>query len=82
MVAEDERPAGAWHAEWEPLRELARLVAGIAPERRRAGRAGSSVNADAMRDHLALTHGLIIVSQRLAVELAPVLGRALRRRRC
>lgn len=30
MVAEDERPAGAWHAEWEPLRELLRLVAGIA----------------------------------------------------
>lgn len=33
------------------------------------------MNADAMRDHLALTHGLI-VSERLAVELAPVLGRA------
>lgn len=30
MVAEDERPAGAWHAEWEPLRELLRLVAGAA----------------------------------------------------
>ncbi|MFC9641652.1 3-carboxy-cis,cis-muconate cycloisomerase [Streptomyces mirabilis] len=74
MVAEDERPAGAWHAEWEPLRELLRLVAGIA---RNAAELveGLRVNADAMRDHLALTHGLI-VSERLAVELAPVLGRA------
>ncbi len=33
------------------------------------------MNADAMREHLGLTHGLI-VSERLAVELAPVLGRA------
>ncbi len=30
LVAEDERPAGAWHAEWEPLRELLRLVGGAA----------------------------------------------------
>ncbi|MFF4724086.1 3-carboxy-cis,cis-muconate cycloisomerase [Streptomyces mirabilis] len=74
MVAEDERPAGAWHAEWEPLRELLRLVAGTA---RNAAELveGLRVNADAMREHLALTHGLI-VSERLAVELAPVLGRA------
>lgn len=26
LPAEDERPAGAWHAEWEPLRDLLRLV--------------------------------------------------------
>ncbi|MET7979420.1 3-carboxy-cis,cis-muconate cycloisomerase [Streptomyces mirabilis] len=74
MVAEDERPAGAWHAEWEPLRDLLRLVAGAA---RNAAELveGLRVNTDAMRDHLALTHGLI-VSERLAVALAPVLGRA------
>ncbi|MFJ8028534.1 3-carboxy-cis,cis-muconate cycloisomerase [Streptomyces sp. NPDC096311] len=74
MVAEDERPAGAWHAEWEPLRELLRLVAGAAQNAAELVE-GLRVNADAMRDHLALTHGLI-VSERLAVELAPVLGRA------
>ncbi|WP_246646182.1 3-carboxy-cis,cis-muconate cycloisomerase [Nonomuraea ceibae] len=28
LAAEDERPAGAWHAEWQPLRETIRLVAG------------------------------------------------------
>lgn len=33
------------------------------------------MNADAMREHLGLTHGLI-VSERLAASLAPVLGRA------
>ncbi|MGW1498567.1 3-carboxy-cis,cis-muconate cycloisomerase [Streptomyces mirabilis] len=74
MVAEDERPAGAWHAEWEPLRELLRLAAGAAHNAAELVE-GLRVNADAMRDHLALTHGLI-VSERLAVELAPVLGRA------
>ncbi|MET7352572.1 3-carboxy-cis,cis-muconate cycloisomerase [Streptomyces mirabilis] len=74
MVAEDERPAGAWHAEWEPLRELLRLVAGAAHDAAELVE-GLRVNTDAMRDHLALTHGLI-VSERLAVALAPVLGRA------
>ncbi|MEV7923324.1 3-carboxy-cis,cis-muconate cycloisomerase, partial [Streptomyces griseoviridis] len=33
------------------------------------------VNADTMREHLSLTHGLI-VSERLSAFLAPVLGRA------
>jgi 3-carboxy-cis,cis-muconate cycloisomerase len=74
MVAEDERPAGAWHAEWEPLRELLRLVGGTAHNAVELVE-GLRVNADAMREHLGLAHGLI-VSERLAVELAPVLGRA------
>ncbi|WP_329361744.1 3-carboxy-cis,cis-muconate cycloisomerase [Streptomyces sp. NBC_01483] len=74
MVAEDERPAGAWHAEWEPLRELLRLVGGATHHAVELVE-GLRVNADAMREHLGLTHGLI-VSERLAVELAPVLGRA------
>ncbi|MDR8413803.1 3-carboxy-cis,cis-muconate cycloisomerase [Nonomuraea sp. 3-1Str] len=30
LAAEDERPAGAWHAEWQPLREALRLGAGAA----------------------------------------------------
>ncbi|MCZ9338424.1 lyase family protein, partial [Streptomyces sp. TRM76130] len=30
LAAEDERPAGAWHAEWEPLRDLLRLTGGAA----------------------------------------------------
>ncbi|UIX29575.1 3-carboxy-cis,cis-muconate cycloisomerase [Streptomyces sp. GQFP] len=74
LVAEDERPAGAWHAEWEPLRELLRTVGGAALDAAELT-TGLRVHADTMRQHLGLTHGLI-VSERLAAELAPVLGRA------
>jgi 3-carboxy-cis,cis-muconate cycloisomerase len=74
MAAEDERPAGAWHAEWEPLRDLLRLVGGAARDTAELT-AGLRVNAETMREHLGLTHGLI-VSERLAAELAPVLGRS------
>lgn len=74
MAAEDERPAGAWHAEWEPLRDLLRLVGGAARDAVELAE-GLRVNADVMREHLGLTHGLI-VSERLAASLAPVLGRA------
>ncbi|MGW3668013.1 3-carboxy-cis,cis-muconate cycloisomerase [Streptomyces sp. NPDC005141] len=74
MTAEDERPAGAWHAEWEPLRDLLRLVGGAARDAAELTE-GLRVNAETMREHLDLTHGLI-VSERLAAELSPVLGRA------
>jgi len=74
LVAEDERPAGAWHAEWEPLRELLRVAGGAARDAVELTE-GLRVHPDVMRQHLDLTHGLI-VSERLAAELAPVLGRA------
>ncbi|WP_371103137.1 lyase family protein, partial [Streptomyces sp. PU_AKi4] len=74
LVAEDERPAGAWHAEWEPLRDLLRLVGGAARDAAELAE-GLRVHPDTMREHLGLTHGLI-VSERLSAELAPVLGRA------
>ncbi|TLS44678.1 3-carboxy-cis,cis-muconate cycloisomerase [Streptomyces montanus] len=74
LAAEDERPAGAWHAEWEPLRDLLRLVGGAARDAAELAE-GLQVHAEAMRAHLDLTHGLI-VSERLSAELAPVLGRA------
>ncbi|MFF7448938.1 MULTISPECIES: 3-carboxy-cis,cis-muconate cycloisomerase [unclassified Streptomyces] len=74
LAAEDERPAGAWHAEWEPLRDLLRLVGGAARDAAELSE-GLRVHADVMRAHLDLTHGLI-VSERLSAELAPVLGRA------
>ncbi|MCK8432811.1 3-carboxy-cis,cis-muconate cycloisomerase [Streptomyces sp. D2-8] len=74
LAAEDERPAGAWHAEWEPLRDLLRLVGGAARDAAELAR-GLRVRPEAMRAHLDLTHGLI-VSERLSAELAPVLGRA------
>ena len=74
LAAEDERPAGAWHAEWEPLRDLLRLVGGAARDAAELTE-GLLVHADTMRAHLDVTHGLI-VSERLSAELAPVLGRA------
>lgn len=74
MTAEDERPAGAWHAEWEPLRDLLRLVGGAARDAAELAE-GLRVHADVMHEHLGLTHGLI-VSERLSAELAAVLGRA------
>ncbi|MET9523461.1 3-carboxy-cis,cis-muconate cycloisomerase [Streptomyces coeruleorubidus] len=74
MAAEDERPAGAWHAEWEPLRDLLRLAGGAARDAAELAE-GLRVRPDVMREHLDLTQGLII-SERLSAELALVLGRA------
>ncbi|GAA2302351.1 3-carboxy-cis,cis-muconate cycloisomerase [Streptomyces kunmingensis] len=74
MTAQDERPAGAWHAEWATLRELLRLVGGAARDAAELT-GGLVVHADVMRGHLALTGGAI-VSERLSAELAGVLGRA------
>ncbi|MFJ8806801.1 3-carboxy-cis,cis-muconate cycloisomerase [Streptomyces sp. NPDC102490] len=74
LAAEDERPAGAWHAEWEPLRDLLRLTGGAARDAAELAE-GLRVRPEVMRAHLGLTHGLI-VSERLSAELAPVLGRA------
>ncbi|ATL66340.1 3-carboxy-cis,cis-muconate cycloisomerase [Nocardia terpenica] len=73
MIVEDERSAGGWHAEWQPLREALRLTAGAA---RNAVEllAGLTVFPERMRANLALTAGAV-VSERLTVALAPVLGR-------
>ncbi|MEV0256840.1 3-carboxy-cis,cis-muconate cycloisomerase [Streptomyces sp. NPDC050732] len=72
LAAEDERPAGAWHAEWETLRDLLRLAGGAARDAAELAE-GLRVRPEAMRAHLGLTGGLI-VSERLAVELTPSLG--------
>ncbi|MBT2492381.1 3-carboxy-cis,cis-muconate cycloisomerase [Streptomyces sp. ISL-96] len=72
--AGDERPAGAWHAEWQPLRELLRLAGGAAAHAADLTE-GLRVHPDRMRQNLDLTHGLI-VSERIAAVLAPALGRA------
>lgn len=74
LAAEDERPAGPWHAEWEPLRDLLRLVGGAAHHAAELT-AGLRVFPDAMRAHLEITGGLI-VSERLMTVLAERTGRA------
>ncbi|MFD9292181.1 3-carboxy-cis,cis-muconate cycloisomerase [Streptomyces sp. NPDC060030] len=74
LAAGDERPAGAWHAEWEPLRDLLRLTGGAARDAAELSE-GLRVFPNAMRRNLALTGGLI-VSERLAAVAAARVGRA------
>jgi 3-carboxy-cis,cis-muconate cycloisomerase len=52
-AAEQERPAGAWHAEWQPLRAALRLAGGAA-ERTADLVAGLELDHDAMRRNLDL----------------------------
>ncbi|MFI6083805.1 lyase family protein [Streptomyces sp. NPDC051217] len=73
LVAEDERPAGPWHAEWQPLRELLRLTGGAAHDAAELAH-GLRVFPDRMRDNLGLTHG-VLVGERLVTALIPAVGR-------
>ncbi|GAA3057656.1 class-II fumarase/aspartase family protein [Actinokineospora globicatena] len=73
MIAEDERAPGAWHAEWQPLRELLRCLGGAAATAAELAE-GLEVFPARLRENLALTGGTI-VSERLNVALAPVLGK-------
>ncbi|GHF35016.1 3-carboxy-cis,cis-muconate cycloisomerase [Streptomyces morookaense] len=73
LMAEDERPAGAWHAEWQPLREALRLTGAAA--RHAAELTGTlCVHPHRMRENLARTGGLI-GAERLAIALTPLIGR-------
>jgi 3-carboxy-cis,cis-muconate cycloisomerase len=71
-LAVDERPDGAWHAEWPTLRELLRLALG-ATAHAAALVASLRVDRAAVEYNLALTGGLI-VAERLSIVLGPVLG--------
>ncbi|MFJ5264903.1 adenylosuccinate lyase family protein [Streptomyces sp. NPDC088387] len=73
MVAEDERSSGAWHAEWQPLRECLRLAAGASHTAAELAE-GLVVSADRIRANVTLT-GSSLVAERLSVALAPELGR-------
>ncbi|WP_318305932.1 3-carboxy-cis,cis-muconate cycloisomerase [Amycolatopsis solani] len=74
MLAEDERSAGVWHAEWQLVRECLRLTGGAAHTAVELAR-GLSAQPARMRANVASTHGLI-VSERLSAVLAPLLGKA------
>ncbi len=67
LAAEDERPPGAWHAEWQPLREALRLVGGAARDAAELTQ-GLRVHPDRMRANVEATRGRI-VSEQLAVTL-------------
>jgi len=74
MLAEDERPAGAWHAEWQPLRDCLRLAGGAAATAAELAE-GLVVSPERLRANLDLTGGAV-VSERLAAVLGEVLGKA------
>ncbi|WP_409239912.1 lyase family protein [Streptomyces sp. PA5.6] len=74
LPTEDERSAGLWHAEWQPLRECLRLTGGAAHAAAELA-AGLVVRPERMRANLELTAGQV-VSERLAAYLAPRLGRS------
>ena len=73
MLAEDQRPSGAWHAEWQALRVLEGLsvsaVTGAASLAERL-----DVDFDQMRANLDVTDGLIF-SERVTTILAEALGK-------
>jgi 3-carboxy-cis,cis-muconate cycloisomerase len=74
MIAQHERPAGAWHAEWHALPQLFGLASGGLREAR-AIATGLEVRPERMRANLELTRGLLF-ADRAAAALAPRLGRA------
>lgn len=74
MLSEDERSAGAWHAEWESLRSLLRLAGGAAHQAVELT-SQLSVDTERMRANTEITGGQI-VSERIAAVLAPLLGKA------
>jgi len=73
MLAEDQRPSGAWHAEWQSLRVLERLtisaVTGAA-----SLAAHLDIDPDRMRANLDLTAGLVF-SERVTTILAETVGK-------
>lgn len=73
LAAEDERPAGAWHAEWQPLREALRLVGGASRDAAELT-AGLLVHPHRMRENLDATDGLII-TEHLAAAFTALIGR-------
>lgn len=72
-IAEHERDMRPWHAEWEALPELCIVTAG-ALATVGAVVAGLEVDVERMRANLDATQGLIL-SERVMMELAPLLGR-------
>jgi 3-carboxy-cis,cis-muconate cycloisomerase len=73
MPQEHERAAGAWHAEWRPLRELL-ITGGAAVSWLGESLRTLVIDADAMRANLDRTGGLLL-AERMSTALQPTLGR-------
>lgn len=73
-AADDERPGGSWHSEWQALRSLLRLAAG-ASEKLAELTGGLSVHPGALQRNLA-SAGPLLLSERLMMTVAPLLEEA------
>jgi 3-carboxy-cis,cis-muconate cycloisomerase len=73
LLALDERPAGDWHAEWQPLRELLRLAVESAVLADRVV-ADLRVHPDRIAANLGISHGALH-AERAQQVLARALGR-------
>jgi 3-carboxy-cis,cis-muconate cycloisomerase len=71
VVAEHERPVGAWHAEWSPLTDLLTLT-GAAIGRAADTVAGLDLDPAAMRANLDAVPSLL--AERVTLALAPCVG--------
>lgn len=69
--AVDERPDGAWHAEWPALRSLVRLAGGAATRLRTLAE-GLQVFPDRARANVSV-FGDLVLSERLSARLSPML---------
>lgn len=73
MPQENERSAGLWHSEWEPLLELMRLTGGTM-ERALDLLVGLEVDKDKMKNNLEITRGLVY-AENVALALAEKMGK-------
>lgn len=74
LAAADQRPAGAWHAEWHALPQLFGLASGALREARRLAE-GLTVDKARMRANIDTTRGLLFADA-VSSALVPKLGRA------
>lgn len=73
MPQEHERSLGLWHAEWETLPEICRLVSGALQQALLVS-AGLDVDPERMARNLDLTQGLVL-AEAVSIVLAQRLGR-------
>jgi 3-carboxy-cis,cis-muconate cycloisomerase len=74
MVQEEERGLGGWHAEWETLPQIVRLVGGAAHHLAETA-PRLEVDATRMRQNLEITRGLIY-AEAVTMALAQEIGKA------
>jgi len=70
-AADDERPGGSWHVEWQALRQMLRLAGGAAAKLAELT-SGLQVHTDAVAGNLSLA-GPLVVSEKVMARVAPLL---------